>query len=170
MKSATTQDLIFMGRTYRLGSFNQKQNAQWEFVTGNETVDNWTTLLTIIDRPDVRTREELDRLAEGIMANYKSHGGQILLARTMQNDSGPAFNYMTVAFEQPAQHRFELNFVKIALGAKNGMVVVHGMRITDPRNYLAKAKTFLNEHSGEVGQAIGTFELPDVSKWSRETF
>ncbi len=33
------------------GSFNQKNAATWEYVTGAEIVDNWTTLVTIIDRP-----------------------------------------------------------------------------------------------------------------------
>ena len=61
---AATPALTFMGHSYRLGSFNQKINATWEFVTGSETVNNWTTLITIIDRPDAHSKEELDRLAE----------------------------------------------------------------------------------------------------------
>jgi len=39
----------------------------WEFAAPNETVANWTTLLTIVDRPDARTRPDLDRLAQGIL-------------------------------------------------------------------------------------------------------
>ena len=78
-----TATISLLGKTYRLGSFNQKAKPTWEFVTGNETVENWTTLVTVIDRADAPTRPDLDRLGEGIMANYKSHGGQILLARTL---------------------------------------------------------------------------------------
>src|SRR5438876_471162 len=109
-------EMNFLNQTYQLGSYNQKHNPTWEFVTGGETVDNWNTLVTIIDRPDARTHEELDRLAEGVMLNYKTHGGQILMAKTMQQSSGATFNYMVAAFEEPAKQRYELNFVKVALG------------------------------------------------------
>jgi len=53
--------------------------------------------LTIIDRLDARTRDELERLAEGIMTKYKSSGGQILAARTLRDASGTPFNYMVAA-------------------------------------------------------------------------
>jgi hypothetical protein len=68
-----TPTITLLARTYHSGSFNQKSYPQWEFVTGNDTVPNWTTLLTIIDRPDAHTRPDLDRLAQGIMSNYTSH-------------------------------------------------------------------------------------------------
>src|SRR5258706_14501299 len=64
--------ITLLTRTYQLGSFNQKNQATWEFITAGEKIDNWTTLVTIIDRPDAHTRQELDRLAEGITPNYKS--------------------------------------------------------------------------------------------------
>lgn len=111
--------ITFLGQMYHLGSFNQKTNPQWEFVTGSETVENWTTLVTIIDRPGAHTRPELDRLAQGVMSTYTAHGGRTLLAKTMQGSNGIPFNFMMVAFEEPAKHRYELNFVKAALGPKN---------------------------------------------------
>ena len=73
----------FLERTYHLGSFNQKNNPMWEFVTGNETVDNWSSLLTIVERNDASTRQDLDRLAQGILSNCQSRNGQILKATTM---------------------------------------------------------------------------------------
>ena len=159
----------FMERTYHLGSFNRKNNAMWEFVTGNETVDNWTSMLTIIDRPDAHTREELDRLAEGIMSQYKSRNGQILMAKTMAGKSGEVYNYMVVAFEEPARHRFELSFAKIALAPKNAYVLVYGVRIGDP-DYLGKSRTFLNQHSGEIGRALETAVMPEISSLPRREF
>ncbi len=160
----------FLGRTYRLGSFTQKPQAMWEFVTAGETVANWTTLLTLIDRPDAHTRQDLDRLAEGVKSNYESHGGKVLKAQTMRDASGAAYNYLVVAFEEPAKHRFELNFVKVALAGKNAYVSVYGVRITDAKDYLGKAKAYLNEHSGEVGRALETAALPDLGKLPRKEF
>jgi hypothetical protein len=162
--------VTFMGRTYRLGSFNQKVNATWEFVTTSETVNNWTTLITIIDRPDAHSREELDRLAEGVMSNYKSHGGQILSAKTMRDKSGATYNYMVVAFEEPAKRRYEINFVKVALASKNAYVVVHGVRISDPGDYVRRAKTFITQQSGPIGDAVEGVAPPDLSKWPRKEF
>jgi hypothetical protein len=161
--------MTFLDQKYRLGSFNQKQNAQWEFVTGSETVENWKTLVTLIDRPDARSRQDLDRLAEGIMQTYKSHDGRILAARTMQ-DSGAVFNYMVAAFDEPGKQRFELNFVKMALGPKNAAVVIYGVRINDPRDYHTKAKDFVDRNSTEIGRALGSIALPDVSKLPRQPF
>jgi hypothetical protein len=162
--------LTFMKRPYYLGSYSQKPNPMWEFVPKGETVDNWTTLVTIIDRPDARTLPELDRLAEGIMATYKSGGGQILMAKSMKNASGTTFNYMLAAFEEPARHRFELNFVKMALGSKNAYTMICGVRITDPKDYRAKAKEFLDQRSGEVGQALGNALPPDPGALPRKVF
>jgi len=167
--NSMSTEVTFLDRTYRLASFNQKQHATWEFVTGEEKIDDWKTLVTIIDRPDARTREDLDRLAEGIMATYKNHGGQILTAKTMQ-DSGAIFNYMVAAFEEPAKQRFELNFVKIILGPRHAAVMVYGVRITDPRDYTNKAKEFLNRSSGDVGRALSNASLPDLAKLPRTVF
>jgi len=163
------KDMTFLGKRYRLGSFNQRANATWEFVTAGETVDDWSTLLTLIDRPDARTREELDRLAEGLLSNYKSHGAQILMAKTMQ-DSGAAFNYMVAAFEEPKQQRYELNFVKLTLGPANAEVLIYGVRISDPQDYRRKAKDYLDRNSSEIGRALGNAPLPDISRLPRKAF
>lgn len=158
--------IAFLNRTYHLGSFNQKQNPMWEFVPANESVNNWTTLLTIVDRPDARTREDLDRLAEGIMSAYKSRGAKILLARTMQESRTP-FNYMVAAFEEADKQRYELSFVKIALGANHASIAIYGVRVADPVDYRAKAKEFLDGKSSEVGRALGALVLPDIATLPR---
>ena len=168
--SSVAPQVTFLGRNYLLGSFNQKQNATWEFVTADEKIGDWKTLLTVVDRPDARTREEMDRLAEGILTMYKSRGGQILAAKTMRQDSGTAFNYMVAAFEEPGKSRFELNFVKVALGPKNAAAVIYGVRITDPKDYRTTANDFLNRNWDEVGRALGAVVLPDISKLPRRTF
>jgi hypothetical protein len=162
--------ISFLSRTYRLGSFNRKQNATWEYVTGGETVENWTTLLTIVDRPDANTPPELDRLAEGIVSTYKSHGGQILLAKTMRDKSGAPFNYLIAAFEEPAKQRFEVNFVKIALGKKNAYILLYDARVGDPQDYKTKGKDFLDEHSAEIGHFLDNADLPDLSTLPRAEF
>src|SRR5262249_31483585 len=145
-------------------------NATWEFVSVDERIDDWKTLLTVIDRPDARSRAELDRLAEGIMATYKSHGGQILAARTTRQDSGALFNYLVAAFEEPGKRRIELNFVRVVLGQKNAAVVIYGVRIADSRDYRTTAKDFLDRRSEEIGHALGNVVLPDISRLPRKPF
>jgi hypothetical protein len=159
-----------MARTYRLGSYNQKSHPTWEFISGRETVDNWTTLVTLIDRPDAHTREELDRLGEGIMSNYKSHGGQVLSAKTMRDKSGAAYNYLVAAFEEPAKRRYEINFVKMALAPKNAYVVIYGVRISDTGDYVRKAKNFITQQSGPIGDALEAVVLPVIGKLPRKEF
>jgi len=167
---APAPTVTFMKHSYRLGSYNQKPNPMWEFAPPGETMDNWSSLVTIIDRPDARTLPEMDRLAEGIMSTYKSAGGRILLAKSMRNEAGVTFNYMLAAFEEPDKKRFELNFVKAALGSKNTYVMIYGVRITDPKDYRSKAKEFLDQHSGEVGQALGNGAPPDLTTLPRRVF
>jgi hypothetical protein len=168
--ASLTPSLVFQGQTYRLGSYNQRHNATWEFVTAGESVNDWTKLLTIVDRPDARTREELDLLAEGLLTAYKSHGAKVLATKTLQDGSGAPYNYLVVAFEETAKQRFELNFVKVSLGATNAVVAIHGARVSDPQDYRSKAKEFLNQNSGEIGAALATMTMPDVSKLPRRTF
>ncbi len=166
---AASTDLRFLGQTYRLGSFNDRTNPMWEFVAPGERIDDWKTLFTVIDRPDAHGREALDRLAEGLMSNYKSHGARVLLARTME-DAGAVFNYMVVAFDEPGQHRYELNFVKVGLGLQNAVVVIYGVRIADPGDYATKAKEFLDRNSSEIGRALGALVLPETTKLPRRPF
>ena len=159
----------FLARPYRLGSYNQKTNPMWEFVSAGETVETWTTLLTLIDRPDAHSLPELDRLAEGLKNTYQSNGAKILMAKTMADASGTKYNYLVVAFDEAAKHRYELNFIKISLGPKNAYVAVYGARISDPKDYVSKAKAYLNEHSGEVGKALEILH-PDLSTLPRKPF
>jgi hypothetical protein len=165
-----TPSIRFQGQEYKLGSFSNKKNPMWEFVSGNESVDNWTTLLTIVDRPDARTRPDLDRLAEGIMSTYKSGGARILLAKTMQDSSGTPFNYLVASFDEPAKNRIELNFVKCVLGEQNAAIAIYGVRIADPQDYISQAKQFLDQHSSEVGRAIEQFAIPDLGRLPRREF
>ena len=166
----TPPAITLLGRPYQLGSYNQKEHPMWEFITTGESIDNWKSLVTIIDRPDAHTRPELDRLAEGVMQNYRSHGAKILLAKTMVDRAGTPYNYLSAAFDEPAKNRYEFDFVKIALTPKNAYVAIYGVRISDPANYLAKAKAFLDRHSGESGAAISDIVLPDIGKLPRKEF
>jgi hypothetical protein len=168
--SGPVPTIEFRSQPYQLGSYNQKHNPMWEFVSNGETVDNWTTLLTVIERPDARTRQDLDGVSEGILTNYKSKGGQIVMAKTLVDKSGNPQNYLVAAFEEPARHAFELNFVNAVLGKTDVVVVIYGVRVTDPRDPLAKAKEFLSRNSGPIGMALGEMPLPDVSQFPRREF
>lgn len=154
--------LLFQSRTYTLGSFNQKQNPMWEFVAPNENVNNWKTLLTLVDRADARSREDLDRLATGLMSTYQANNGRILLAKTFQDNSGAPYNYMVAAFEQP-NRTHELNFVKIALAGDKAYVAIYGVRTAD-------AKNFLTQNSTEIGRALNDLKVPHLDSLPRKTF
>ena len=154
--------LQFQSRTYTLGSFNQKQNPMWEFVAPNETVNNWKTLLTLVDRADARSREDLDRLATGLMSTYQANNGRILLTKTLQDNSGAAYNYMVAAFPQ-ANNTHELNFVKMALAGNKAYVAIYGVRTAD-------AKAFLSQNSSEIGRALNELKVPDLDSLPRRPF
>lgn len=162
--------LTFLSKPYTLASYNQKTKPTWEYVSGGEKIDNWTTLITLIDRPDAKTPPDLDRLAEGVMQTYKSNGGRILLAKTMKDKNGVAFDYLVAAFEEPAKNRFELNFVKLAMGPKNASIMIYGARVTDPVDYKTKGKDFLNQHSAEIGRALEAAAPADLSTFPRKEF
>jgi len=161
--------LNLFSKTYTLGSYNQKYHPTWEFVA-NEDINSWTTLVTLMERTDAKTVADMDKLSEGVMSTYKNAGGRVLTAKTLKNQAGAPFNYMLVAFEEPAKQRFELNFVKIMMGAKNAQLMIIGVRVTDPKDYRAKAKEFLDKRSGEVGMALGEFVMPDLSTFPRRVF
>lgn len=55
------QAIDFLGKPYHPGAFSAKPHPMWEFVTGQETVQNWTTLLTLIERSDAHSPQDLDR-------------------------------------------------------------------------------------------------------------
>ncbi len=166
----TASTVLFLSKPYQLASFNKKRNPMWEFTAPGEKITDWTTLLTVIDRPDAKSRPELDRLAEGVIAQYKSNGGKILLAKTMKDPSGIPYNYIVAAFDEPAKHRFELNFVKVGLGRKNAYMIVYGVRVTDPADYPGKAKIFLDQRSSEIGKALAGTPLPDLATLPRNEF
>ncbi|MCW5977075.1 MAG: hypothetical protein KIT09_03320 [Bryobacteraceae bacterium] len=155
--------LTFLGRQYRLGSFHQASNPEWGFVTGAETADDWTTRLTIVDRADVRTPEDLDRLAESMASAWQSRGGRIVTVKTMGQAPATPFQYAVVAFDQPAEHRRELHFAKMALVSGNGVVVTYGVRLADPQDYRAKADRFLDANSVTIGRELENLVLPEVS-------
>ncbi len=163
-------NLTFLSKTYKLGSFKEKPNPIWEFVTEGEKVENWTSLVTVIDRKDAHTGPELDRLAEGILNTYKSNGGQVLMAKTLKEKSGAPYNYVVAAFEEPAKKRFELTFAKIGMGPKNGYIFVYGVRVTDPLDYRTKTKDFVSQHSAEIGQALEGARPPVLETLPRKEF
>ena len=127
----------------------------WEFVTADETMDDWKTLFTVIDRPDALTSDQLDRVAEGILSDYRSRGARILA-------SGGTDRYLVVAFDEPAKNRCELNFVKIELGSPEAVVTTYRVRITDAGDYRTAANEFMNRNAAEIGRALGALPLPDI--------
>lgn len=169
VKPQADPNITILGETFRLASHNQRNHPIWEFVRTGETVDNWTRLLTIVDRTDAHSREDLDRLAEGLVSTYRANGGKILLARTMRDNSGAPYNYLVAAFEQPGQKRLELNFVKVALGQHNAVVTIYGARIQDAAGH-TQAKAFLDQNSTPIGQALNSLHPPDIAALPRRVF
>jgi hypothetical protein len=86
------------------------------------------------------------------------------------DSSGTPFNYLAAAFDEPADHRFELNFLKIALGPKNAYMVMYGVRVADPHDYIGKARTYLDQHSSEIGLELEKAALTAISALPRKEF
>lgn len=164
MQIEAAEQLTFLGKKFELASYNHKASAMWEFTTGGENVNNWTTLLTVLERPEAKTMPDLDRLAQGIVNTYTAQHGKIMLAKTMQGPKG-VFNYIMVAFEQPAHQRYELNFVKLALVNQKAIVTVYGVRVP-----FAEAKAFVNANSQVIGQGLELMAEPQTAAWPRKEF
>ena len=75
-----------------------------------------------------------------------------------------------VAFDEPGKRRYELNFVKAAMGAKNAYMVIYGARVTDAKDYVGKAKAFLPARSGEIGMELEKMAAPAVGALPRREF
>jgi hypothetical protein len=162
--------MTFLSKSYSLGSFSQSEtSALWECVSGGETVDNWTTLISLMEhRYPGSGRPELDHWAEVVMRTYKSNGGQIQVAKQMKDKAGVAFYYVVVAYDEPENHRFEMDFVRFGLGQKNGYTMTYAVRVSDRKDYRGKNKEFMEQHSAEIAQAIETAVVPDMSKLPRK--
>ncbi len=167
--AANAPTLTLFSNKYTLASYNQKYNPTWEF-TSNEAINAWTSLVTLIDRADAKTVTDMDKLSEGLMSYYKKANAVVLAAKTLKNKAGVSFNYMLVAFDEPAKQRFELNFIKVGMGPKNAYIMLIGLRIRDPKDYKARTKEFLEKRSGEVGEALGEFVVADLSTLPRREF
>lgn len=92
------------------------------------------------------------------------------MRRAVAGGTGSAGGRNHGGVQEPAKKRYELDFVKAELGAKNALVVIYGVRVTDARDYRTKAKEFLDQKSMEVGRAVGEFRAPDVGKLPRRVF
>lgn len=159
-----------LGTTYKLASFNNHGHAMWEFLSNGQTFDNWSTMVTVIDRTDARTAVDLDRLAEGMLTQYKSAHAIILLSRTLRDPAGKPYDYIVAAFNEPAKHRMELDYLKVARGPKNAYLLIYGVTITDKADYRKKAAKYVETHSVEIGKALGAAPTPATSTWPQKAF
>ncbi|MBM3758310.1 MAG: hypothetical protein FJW38_30585, partial [Acidobacteria bacterium] len=49
--AANAPTMQLLGQTFTLADFNQTAAPMWEFTSGGESVDNWTRLVTVLERP-----------------------------------------------------------------------------------------------------------------------
>ena len=166
LAKSNTPAVHFLSKTFHLVSFHEKDQPTWQFVTGDETMDNWTTLFTIVDRPDVRPGKELDKLAEDVKSDIAAHGGKVLVSTKMQDINGD-FIYLVLGHDEAAKNTYELRFVKVGSGRRNAYVASYSVRITDPQDYAGKTKTFLHGQSAVIGKALSEVSLPDINKLPR---
>jgi hypothetical protein len=163
--------LTFMSKTYQLASFSHMNRPMWEFASPPETVDNWTSMVTLVECPGTHTNADVDKVAEGLVSIYRENHAQILMSKTMTGKSGKPYDYLVAAFEEPTKHRFEIDFVRVALMEDHqAWCLIYGKRIADAEDYLAKSKVYLNQHSSEVGQALEAMSLPSKDNFPRKEF
>lgn len=109
--------------------------------------------VTVLDRPDIRTRPALDQLAKDLLAGYKAEGGKILTAKMIGPNKNNPFQYIVVAFEQPARKGYELRFVKAAMGHRNACVTIYTVRVDD-------VKTFLQTQLESIEKEFALSQVP----------
>lgn len=88
----------------------------------------------------------------------------------MRDSSGTRYNYLVAAFEEPDKHRYELNFVKFALAGDTVYSLTYSVRVGDPNDYVTKARNYLTQRSGPIGQALERVVLPAISALPRHEF
>jgi len=86
-----------------------------EICHSGDSIDDWKTLITAIDRADARTKEGLDRW-RGFCRATNVTAQRFCWRRRIQDRSGAPYNYVVAAFEEPAKHRVRAEFVKMAMG------------------------------------------------------
>ena len=168
--ASTSPTLQLLGKTYKLGSYNQNARPMWEFTAGGQTVNNWTTLVTVIDRPDVKSNGDVDKLAEGMVTGYRKAGATVLLTKTFRDPAGKPYDYLVAAFNEPDHHRMEINYAKLAMGTTNGYIQIYAVRVTGPGDYRKASATFVTKNSETIGKALDHASAPDTSTWPRKTF
>lgn len=159
--SGSSVEIGLLDQTYHLAFYDAKTFI-WEFTTGSETVDNWTTLVTILSLPGVVAPEKLNNFSEALMSHYKSRGAQVLAYKSLKDQSGKDYNYMVAVFDEPQYNRYELDFVKMAMGRPHAFIGIYGVRITDPVNRLTKTRAYLKDNSDKIERALANARLPEI--------
>jgi len=154
----------FLNKTYTLKGIAPAPGRMWEFAPEGETLENWTTLVTLIDRPDAADLKAMDQVSQGILEHYQKNGGQIMMAKSLKGSDGQPFNFLIGAFDQKAHHRFELNYVRVFMRQPNAMIAIFAARVSDEGDYLVKAKSFLDHQSGLIGHALETTVFPNAQQ------
>src|SRR2546426_13725 len=92
--------MTFLARKYRLGSFNQKQNATWEFVISDEKIDEAAV------RAELSSRWRWDRRTPLWRPHHRSAGLSGTRPRTLPRSSTFAG---LAPFVEPARGRLHEN-------------------------------------------------------------
>lgn len=163
-------EVKMLNRIYRLAYYGKSNYEMWEFTSGAETVDNWTTLVTILNYPEATSLQRMDQLSEGLIKVYKSSGGQVLKAKSQQDAFGGVCNTIIVAFDEADAKRYELCFVKVAMGKSHAYAAIYGVRIPDLIDRHAKANAFLKENAIAIEQAMLSTRFPATESLPRQSF
>ena len=107
----------------------------------------------------------MDRMGEGILSTYKSHGTRIT-PRRRRRGLPRRQAYLVAAFDEADKQRFELSFGKMSMGPKNA-ACVYGVRVGDLQDYRAMAREFLDTNSSGIVALEGS-ALSDLDALPRQ--
>jgi hypothetical protein len=117
--------LTFQGQVYL---HRWSKGTQHEFTPrGQEDLEKWTDMVTVIVREDARDGEQLAQWASAIATQYGTTG------RVLRTDSSPrtkdreAEHFVAAVFGSPQW--LEAAFANVALREGRGVVVVHSHRV-----------------------------------------
>ena len=122
---------------------------QHEFTPpGQENLETWTDMLTVIHYPDAHDGDALAAVANGVLGNYQGAGATILRTDSVPaTTTAPAQHFIAAAFVR--SDFAEAAFARFLMTDGIGTAVIHGHRIHGP-DAAARMNTWL----GENGQAV----------------
>jgi hypothetical protein len=123
--AAAETSLTFQGQVYL---HRWSKGSQHEFTPrGQEDLEKWTEMVTVIVREEARDGEQLAQWASAIATRYASSGQVLRTDSSPRTKDREAEHFVAAAFGNPQW--LEAAFANVALREGRGVAVVYSRRI-----------------------------------------